>query len=56
LTRNQQLIAGFHAFAGAGKRRQRQNAFGLEADVEENRLAGDGNHRSLAAFTLFGLV
>ncbi len=53
---HQQLIAWFHGFARALKGGQRQNAFGLEADVEENRLARDGNYRTLAAFAFFSLV
>ena len=53
---DQELVARFHFLAGALKKRERKNAFGLIADVEEDRVGGDGDNRSLELFCAFGLV
>src|SRR5271157_2294369 len=55
--RDRKLVAGFHGFTSALKRRQRQNAFALVANVEKNRLCGDSNHRAFELFTaIFSLA
>jgi len=52
-----QFVAGFHFFAGALERCQRQDAFALETDIEENRLGGDSNYRAFdLSAAVFGLV
>src|ERR1022692_1048742 len=53
LDRDRQLVAGLYSFASALQGRQRQDAFALEADVEEHRVPGDNNNR---AYKLFAAV
>ena len=56
LDRDRHLVAGLHRVAGGLELRQRNDAFGLVADIEEHRFAGDRDHGALQALAaLFAL-
>ena len=46
------LVAGLYGFAGVGEIRERKDAFGLEADIDQDRIRSHGHHRAFepAAF------
>src|SRR5580765_2228017 len=53
---DQQLVAGLYGFAGT-KRRERQNAFSLETDIEQDGVSRERNHSGFYPFaSLFRLV
>ena len=47
------MSPGFGGFAGTLEGGERQNAFGLESDIEDDRVGGNGDYR---AFQLFAAV
>ena len=60
LDRHRHLVAGFDALARALEHGQRHDAFGLETNIKEDGLAGNGNHRGFkllaAVFLLAGVA
>ena len=53
LHRDRHLVAGLWSFAAALEVRKREDAFALEADVEEDRIGGDGDD---CAFELLAAI